>query len=56
MGIVMFVFMLFMGRIQITEEHYGELLQSTRMIFFIFAFLSFLGIFASLARGKIHKE
>lgn len=56
MGIVMFVFMLFMGRIQITQEHYGEFLQSTRVIFFIFAFLSFLGIFASLARGKIHEK
>ena len=56
MGIVMFVFMLFMGRIQITREHYGEFLQSTRVTFFIFAFLSFLGIFASLARGKIHKK
>jgi EmrB/QacA subfamily drug resistance transporter len=56
MGIVMFVFMLFMGRIQITREHYGEFLQSARVTFFIFAFLSFLGIFASLARGKIHKK
>lgn len=56
MGIVMFVFMLFMGRIQITREHYGEFLQSTRVTFFIFAFLSFLGIFASLARGKIHTK
>ena len=56
MGIVMFVFMLFMGRIQITQEHYGQFLQSTRVTFFIFAFLSFLGIFASLARGKIHKK
>ncbi|OPY02213.1 MAG: Multidrug resistance protein stp [Syntrophorhabdus sp. PtaB.Bin047] len=55
MGIVMFVFMLFMGRNQITRQYYGQFLQSTKTIFFIFAFLSFLGIFASLARGRIHK-
>jgi EmrB/QacA subfamily drug resistance transporter len=56
MGIVMFVFMLFMGRIQITEQYYRQFLQSTDTTFFIFAFLSFLGIFASLARGRIHKK
>jgi EmrB/QacA subfamily drug resistance transporter len=56
MGIVMFVFMLFMGRIQITEQYYGQFLQSTKTTFLIFAFLSFLGIFASLARGRIHKR
>ncbi|MDD3845541.1 MAG: MFS transporter [Syntrophorhabdaceae bacterium] len=56
MGIVMFVFMLFMGRIQITEQYFGQFLQSTRVTFFIFAFLSFLGVFASLARGRIHKK
>jgi hypothetical protein len=55
MGIVMFVFMLFRGRNQITRQYYRQFLQSTKAIFFIFAFLSFLGIFASLARGRIHK-
>lgn len=56
MGIVMFVFMLFMGRIQITQQYYGQFLQSTKATFLIFACLSFLGIFASLARGRIHKK
>jgi len=56
MGIVMFVFTLFMGRIQITEQYYGQFLRSTKTTFFIFAFLSFLGIFASLARGRIHNR
>ncbi|MBP1750558.1 MAG: putative transport protein, partial [Deltaproteobacteria bacterium] len=55
MGIVMFVFMVFIGKIQITAPYYGQFLRSTRVIFFIFAFLSVLGIFASLARGRIRK-
>ncbi|MFZ4440657.1 MAG: MFS transporter [Syntrophales bacterium] len=54
MGIVMFMFTLFLGKIQITPEHYGQFLESARATFFIFAFLSFLGVFASLARGRIH--
>lgn len=56
MGIVMFMFTLFMGKVYITPEHYGQFMKSTRITFFIFALLSFLGIFASLARGKIHGE
>lgn len=54
MGIVMFMLTLFLGKIQITPEYNGQFLESTRVTFFIFAFLSFLGVFASLARGKIH--
>ena len=55
MGIVMFVFMVLIGKIQITAPYYGQFLRSTRVIFFIFAFLSVLGIFASLARGRLRK-
>jgi EmrB/QacA subfamily drug resistance transporter len=54
MGIVMFMFTLFLGKTQITPQHYGQFLESTRATFFIFSFLSFLGTFASLARGRIH--
>ncbi len=53
MGIVMFVFTVLIGKVRITPEHYGPFLSSVRTVFFIFAFLSFLGIFASLARGRI---
>lgn len=56
MGIVMFMFMLFVGKTQITPEHYGHFMESVRAAFFVFAGLSFLGIFASLARGKMHKK
>jgi hypothetical protein len=54
MGIVMFMFTLFMGKVQITPEHYGHFLESVRVTFFIFASLAFLGTFASLARGRMH--
>lgn len=54
MSIVMFIFMHFMGKVQITPEYHGQFLRSLRVIFLIFVCLSFLGIFASLARGKIH--
>jgi len=53
MGIVMFIFTLFIGKVQITPQYYGQFLSGVRVAFFIFAFLSFLGIFASLARGRI---
>lgn len=56
MGVVMFVFMVFIGKVQITELYYGQFLRSARAVFFIFAFLSFLGIFASLARGRIREN
>ena len=56
MGIVMFMFTLFIGKIQITPEHHGRFLESASATFFIFAALSFLGIFASLARGTMHGD
>ncbi len=56
MSIVMFMFMHFMGKTQITPEYHTQFLKSLQAIFLVFACLSFLGIFASLARGKIHKK
>ncbi len=53
MGIVMFIFTVFIGKVQIAPQYYEQFLRSIRVVFFIFAFLSFLGIFASLARGRI---
>jgi len=50
----MFMFTLFMGKVQITPQHYGHFLESVRVTFFIFASLAFLGTFASLARGRMH--
>ncbi|MFQ6067642.1 MAG: MFS transporter, partial [bacterium] len=53
MGIVMLIFATYIGRVQITPEHYPLFLRSMKAAFPIFAFLCFGGIFASLARGKV---
>jgi hypothetical protein len=52
MGVVMLLFALYLGQVQITPEYYGVFLQSSSIAFIIFAALCFLGIFASMARGK----
>lgn len=53
MGVAMLMFALYMGRVQITPEHYPLFLESMQTSFIIFAVLCFGGIFASLARGKV---
>jgi EmrB/QacA subfamily drug resistance transporter len=53
MGIVMLIFSLIIGRVQITPEYYTQLIHSIRIAFAIFGSLCFIGIFASLARGKV---
>jgi MFS family permease len=53
MGVAMLMFSLYIGRVEITPEHYLLFLQSMKISFIIFAILCFAGIFASLARGKI---
>ena len=53
MGVVMLMFALYVGRVQITPEHYPLFLESVKTSFIIFAVLCFCGIFASLARGKV---
>lgn len=52
LGIVMLMFALFIGQVQIQPENYPAFLMSNRMAFIVFAVLCFGGIFASLARGK----
>ncbi|TRZ95792.1 MAG: MFS transporter [Dehalococcoidia bacterium] len=53
MGIVMFIFAMYIGRVQIIPEYYPLFLKSVNSAFIIFVILCFGGIFASLARGKI---
>lgn len=52
MGILMLVFTLYIGRVQITPEYYPQFLSSMKTGYTIFSSLCFVGIFASLARGK----
>jgi len=53
MGMVMVIFTMYLGRVQITPEYYAPFLSSVNTAFIIFAVLCFGGIFASLARGKV---
>jgi EmrB/QacA subfamily drug resistance transporter len=55
-GTAMIVFSLYIGESQITAQHHGAFLTSVRVIFIIFALLCFLGVFASLGRGKIRQD
>lgn len=52
MGIAMMLISLHLGNSSITKETYPELIAAMRTGFLIFSVLSFLGIFASLARNK----
>lgn len=53
MGIAMLMFALYIGRIEITPEHYPLFQEGMRTSFIVLAILCFGGIFVSLARGKV---
>ncbi|HCA78315.1 MAG TPA: MFS transporter [Bacteroidetes bacterium] len=53
MGIVMLMFAVTMGNTRITPEYYAAFLQSMQIAFFVFSVLCVIGIFASLARGRV---
>ncbi|MFH1940618.1 MAG: MFS transporter [bacterium] len=53
MGIAMLIFSLIIGRIQISPEHYPQFLMSMKTAFIVFASMCSIGIFASLARGRV---
>jgi len=56
MAIVMVVFTFLIGKVRITPEYFNEFISSIKILFFIFGVLNFIGIFASIARGKINKN
>ncbi|MGB9936492.1 MAG: MFS transporter [Methanobacterium sp.] len=51
MGIVLVVFSIIIGAVQINPQNYPALVQSTNIVFSISAILGFIAIFASLARN-----
>ncbi len=53
MGIAMLVLSIYVGNVQITPEHHVAFLGGMRANLLGFAALCFVGIFASLARGKV---
>ena len=56
MGTATLVLAVTMGRIPITADVYPQLIKSITYIMLIFSGLTFVGIFASLARGNIRKS
>jgi len=56
MGIVILIISMFLGKAEISAENTEMFIISIRIIFLIFSVLCFLGIFASLSRGKIHNQ
>ncbi|MCX6673912.1 MAG: MFS transporter [Methanothrix sp.] len=55
MSFVMMVFSLYLGKVEITPQYYPQFLSSVKVAFAVFSALCILGIFASLARGKLRK-
>jgi EmrB/QacA subfamily drug resistance transporter len=53
MAIVMLMFALYIGSVEIAPQYYPFFLESMKVSFIIFAALCFGGIFASLARGRV---
>jgi len=53
MGIAMLILAIYVGKVQITAEYYALFLTSLKTAIGVFAVLCFVGIFASLARGKV---
>jgi EmrB/QacA subfamily drug resistance transporter len=53
MGIAMLIFTVVIGNVQIKAEYHAQLVESIRIAFFISSILCLIGVFASLARGKV---
>ncbi len=53
MGITLLIFSIYLGKVQVTSEHYPVFLKSIKLAFTFFSVLCLGGIFASLARGKV---
>jgi EmrB/QacA subfamily drug resistance transporter len=56
MAITMMVFAVILGNHPLSEANNALLLQSTKLIFIVLAIICLGGIFASLARGKVHRD
>jgi len=54
MGILMMLLSLMLGQSAVEPSNYDRFMACCRIAFLVFAVLSFGGIFASLARGKLH--
>lgn len=55
LALVLLLFSLDIGKVQIIPANYSLFLQSMRLAFILSASLCFAGIFASVARGRVHE-
>ena len=53
MGIATLIFTLIIGKVKVEPAVYPLFLKSTHVAFLVFSILCALGVFASLARGKL---
>ncbi|MFC1919608.1 MFS transporter [Chloroflexota bacterium] len=56
MGIAMLILGVYVGKVEISPEHHQDLISGLKVAFIIFASLCFVGIFASLTRGRVRKK
>ncbi|MBI5779473.1 MAG: MFS transporter [Planctomycetes bacterium] len=56
LGVVTLLFALYLGRVEITPEYYPMFLSCMKTAFLVFAIICFVGVFASLARGKVRNN
>jgi EmrB/QacA subfamily drug resistance transporter len=56
LGLVLLLFSLYIGKVQITPSSYTVFLKAMKIAFSISAALCFAGIFASIARGRTHRD
>jgi len=56
LGLVLLLFSLYIGRVEISEPYFPLFLKSMRVSLIISAVLCFGGIFASVYRGRAHRE
>jgi hypothetical protein len=52
-GMVLLIFGIYIGHVQITPEYYPAFISSVNIAFSVFAVLCLAGVFASLARGRL---
>jgi EmrB/QacA subfamily drug resistance transporter len=56
MGIATLIFSVFIGKVQISPQHYPMLMKSVKVGFMTFALLCVVGIFFSLSRGQLRPK
>ncbi|MFC1885923.1 MFS transporter [Thermodesulfobacteriota bacterium] len=56
MAIATLIFSIFIGKVQITPEHYPAFMKSIRIAFIVFSIFCTGGVFSSFVRGKLRDE